>query len=77
MRAVIRRFIAPFLLILQRQVVTLAAPSALRPGAWSALGVRHAAVGQHHGIANGLDLLSSVTFPHVFQLNRRSYRCCY
>ena len=77
MRAVIRSLIAAFLLILQHQVVTLAVPSELRPGAWSALGVRHAAVGQSNGIANGLDLLSAVAFTHVFELNCWPHRYCF
>ena len=67
--------------ILHRQAVTLDAPTdasaELSPGAWSALGVRHAAVGQNNGIVNGLDLLGAIAFAHVFELNRRPYRCCF
>ena len=69
MSAGIRNLIASFLLILRLQVVTR--------DAWSAFGVRHAAVGQHNGIAYSLDLLGAIAFSHVFELNRWPGRCCF
>ena len=68
-RAVIRSLIAPSLPIVRSHAVMLAASSGLRLNAFSGFGVGDAAVGQSNGIANGFDLLSAITFTHVFQLN--------
>ena len=76
MRAVIRNLIAPFSLILQGRAVALVAPSRLRPKPWSAFGIGDAAVGQNNSIPHGFDLLSAITFTHIFELNRWSHRCC-
>jgi len=77
MSAVIRSLIATSLLILHRQAVTLDAPTELSPGAWSAFGVGHTAVGQNNGIVNSLDLLSAIAFAHVFELNCWPRGCCF
>ena len=76
-RTVIRTLIAPFLPILRRHAVTSAAFSVPKSDAFSDFGVRDAAVGQSNRIANGLDLLSAIAFPHVFQLDCWPRRYCF
>ena len=63
--------------ILRPHAVTSAAFSVPYPKASSDFGVGDAAVGESNAIANGFDLLSPITFAHVFQLDCWPRRYCF